>query len=293
MFGNGLRKLQKRLRIKLAVTVMLTAALTVWALWSGLVVRRYETGSHKLAEDSGVCIAVVADLHSRIWGSDQKPLLDAIAAQQPDIIALVGDIVDDQEPMEGAQLFLERVADIAPAYYVSGNHEYWSSAYDDIHDMIEGYGITVLDNEQLYLTVNGVDICLCGVDDPYVFEYTDDPELLELGDEQALLRDRFSDLDDDTYNILLAHRPELIDDYLQYNFDLILSGHTHGGQVRVPLLLNGLWAPDQGWFPEYAGGRYDFAGRTLIVSRGVGAGNTLPRIFNPPEFVVVDIAGEE
>ncbi len=293
MTGNGLRKQHSNLWLRFIVTITLTALLTVWALWGGLVVRRYTVNSGKLPEGASVRIAVVTDLHSLIWGENQQPLLDAIAAQQPDIIALVGDIIDDQEPITGALLFLERVAQIAPTYYVSGNHEFWSGAYDDIHDMIAGYGITVLDNAFEELTVNGVRLRLCGVDDPFVFQYTDDSELLALGDEQALLRDRFSYMDDSAYTILLAHRPELIDDYLQYHFDLILSGHTHGGQARIPFLLNGLWAPDQGWFPQYAGGRYDFGSRTLIVSRGAGAGNTLPRVFNPPELVVVDIAGGE
>jgi predicted MPP superfamily phosphohydrolase len=293
MTGNGLRKQHRNLWLRFIITITLTALLTVWALWGGLVVRRYTVNSSKLPEGTSVRIAVVTDLHSLIWGGNQQPLLDAIAAQQPDIIALVGDIVDDQEPIAGAQLFLERVAEIAPTYYVSGNHEFWSGAYDDIHDMIAGYGITVLNNAFEELTVNGVRLRLCGIDDPFVFQYTDDPELLALGNEQALLRDRFSYMDDSAYTILLAHRPELIDDYLQYHFNLILSGHTHGGQARIPFLLNGLWAPDQGWFPQYAGGRYDFGSRTLIVSRGAGAGNTLPRVFNPPELVVVDIAGGE
>ncbi len=283
------RKLGKRLR--LGITLAVAAALAFWAFCNGLTLRRYEVQSEKISAGS-VRVVVVTDLHSHIWGDDQQPLLEMIASQQPDIIALAGDIVDDRQPMYGARLFLDGVTDIAPTYYVSGNHEYWSGAYDGIREMIEGYGVTVLDNESVYLAVNGVDLCLCGIDDPEVFEYTDDPELRAIGNEGALL-ERFSDLEDGAYNILLAHRPELIDAYLQYDFDLILSGHTHGGQVRIPLILNGLFAPDQGYFPKYAGGRYDFDTRTLIVSRGAGAGNSLPRVFNPPEVVVVDIMGKK
>jgi predicted MPP superfamily phosphohydrolase len=253
------------------------------------MVRAYTVQSSKLSAGNSVRIAVITDLHSHVWGKDQQPLLDMIASQQPDLIALVGDIVDDREPVSGAQLFLERATEIAPTYYVSGNHEYWSDEYDSvIRGMIESDGITVIDNKRLNLNVKGVKLCLCGVDDPEVFDYTGDPELHALGSEQALLHDRFSDLGDGTYNILLAHRPELIEDYLPYGFDLILSGHTHGGQIRFPLFVNGLWAPDQGWLPEYAGGRYDFGQQTMIVSRGCGVEKLL-RVFNPPEVVVVDI----
>ncbi len=277
--------------IRWGIIVAAVAILSVFAFRNSLTLRQYEVRSGKIPSGSAR-IAVVSDLHSHIWGEGQQPLLDMIAAQQPDIIALVGDIADDGEPLYGAEMFLRRVTDIAPAYYVSGNHEYWSGAYGEIHDMIEGFGITVLDNESEVLTVGGLRLCLCGIDDPEVFDYTDDPMLLALGSEEALLR-RFSDLDSGTYTILLAHRPEYIGAYLQYDFDLILSGHTHGGQVRIPLLLNGLFAPDQGWLPRYAGGRYDFDDTTMIVSRGAGAGNILPRIFDPPEIVVVDIIAKE
>ncbi len=282
------RELKKRLRLALIFAVVF--GLTVWAFYGGLILQSYEVQSGKISSGS-VRIAVIADLHSRLWGEDQQPLLDMIAAQQPDIIALPGDIADDGEPLYGAEMFFRGVSDIAPAYYVSGNHEYWTGAYDEIHDMIESHGITVLDNESEALTIGGMRVCLCGIDDPEIFDYTDDPWLLALGSEEALLN-RFSDLDSDTYNVLLAHRPEYINAYLQYDFDLILSGHTHGGQVRVPLLVNGLFAPDQGWLPKYAGGRYDFDGTTMIVSRGAGAGNALPRIFDPPEIVVVDISAK-
>lgn len=283
------RKMNKWLRFLLVLIAL--AILTAWAFYNGLTLRQYAVKSDKI--DSGsVRIVVISDLHSHIWGKDQQPLLDMVEAQQPDIIALTGDIVDDREPMYGAQLFLDSVTDIAPTYYVSGNHEWWSGAYDEIKEMIEGCGITVLSNESKCLVINGVALCLYGIDDPEVFDYTDDAALLNAGSINGLLQ-HFPDLNKDTYNILLAHRPEFIDTYLKYGFDLILSGHTHGGQVRVPLLVNGLFAPDQGWFPPYAGGRYDFGTQTLIVSRGAGVETKLPRIFDPPEVVVVDIAGKE
>lgn len=269
------------------------AALIVCAFYNGLTLRRYVVSSDKIDRSSCIRIVEIADLHSHIYGKDQQPLISLIKAQQPDIIALVGDIVDDNDSDTGAWLFFEGIKDIAPVYYVSGNHEYWSGRYDEIRDKVESYGVTVLNNESRQISVNGVRLCISGVDDPELFKYTDDAEYLSIGSEEELFRQRFSDMDGSVFNILLAHRPELIDTYLPYGFDLILSGHTHGGQVRVPLLLNGLFAPSQGWFPKYAGGLYDFDGKTMIVSRGLGFNARVPRIFNPPEVVVVDVTGGE
>ncbi len=282
---------KKKKCIILIYVAILFAALAVWAFYIGLTVRTYGVTSDKMPQGSAVRIAVIADLHSHVYGKDQTPLLDIIKAQKPDIIALAGDIVDDHEPQTGAKLFLQDITDIAPTYYVSGNHEYWSGRCDEIKEMISGYGVKVLSNERQYISVNGARLCICGIDDPEVFRYTDDNELLALSDYEDLLK-RFSDLDADTVNILLAHRPESIDAYRQYYFDVVLSGHTHGGQVRIPLLVNGVFAPNQGWFPKYAGGHYELEGMNMIVSRGLGFDARQPRVFNPPEVVVVDIKGD-
>ncbi len=280
----------RRLLRRAAMAAVL-AALTVWAFYIGLTLRTYEVVTDKIPEGQSVRIVAVTDLHSHIYGESQKPLIDMIKAQQPDIIALVGDIADDDEPDDGTHLLLAGIRDIAPAYYVSGNHEYWSDSYDGIKSMMESYGVMVLDNESEDIIVKGVRLSISGVDDPNMFDYTEEAEYLAMGDMEELFRQRFADMDNGVFNVLLAHRPELIDLYRQYSFDMILSGHTHGGQIRVPLLINGLFAPDQGWFPKYAGGRYDFGGKTLIVSRGLSFNGLVPRMFNPPEVVVVDICG--
>jgi len=288
---------KRRRWLRLAVALPVVLALGFWAFYSGLTVRTYLVSSGKVPEGS-VRIVQISDLHSHIYSKDQQPLIGLIAAQQPDIIALTGDILDDNEPDAGAMLLLEGIRDIAPVCYVSGNHEYWSGRYDAIRALLESYGVTVLDNRWEELSVNGVTLRLCGVDDPMMFEYTRDPEYLamsggsenERDNTRALLKSRFSGLDDSALNVLLAHRAELIDLYLQYDFDLILSGHTHGGQIRIPPVVNGLFAPNQGVFPRCGGGRYGFEnGQTMIVSRGLSFNAYVPRVFNPPEVVVVDI----
>ena len=131
------------------------------------------------------------------------------------------------------------------------------------------------------LTVRGQRIALCGVPDPYEMVFSGAPETEEQ------LRMALEQVDSADFTVLLAHRPELLAKYAQYPFELVVSGHAHGGQVRIPLLLNGLYAPNQGWFPKLAGGEYAQNGTTMIVSRGLAVRTGLPRIFNRPEVVLV------
>ena len=294
MISNGSEKrIRNRRLLRRAISAAALVALCVWAFYIGLTLRTYEVKTDKLSEGRTVRIVAIADLHSHIYGKDQQLLTDMIILQKPDVIALVGDIADDEEADVGTRLLLNGIRGVAPTYYVSGNHEYWSDNYEDIKSMFESYDITVLDNESEDIIVAGVRISVSGVDDPYIFDYTEDADYLAMGNEEELFRQRFADMDEGVFNLLLAHRPELIDLYGQYGFDLILSGHTHGGQIRVPLLINGLFAPDQGWFPKYAGGRYDIEDTTLIVSRGLSFNDLVPRVFNPPEVLVIDIKGAE
>jgi len=282
-------KRTKRIIIWSAVLLALTAII-ISAFYSGLVVRRYSIKTDKLEEGQSVRIVVIADLHSKHYGEDQHQLIEKIKKQNPDIIALPGDIIDDNESEDGAVAFLEGIRGIAPAYYVLGNHEVWSGEWERMKEMVAEYGITVLTNEGETVSVNGVKLCICGIDDPEILKYSDAPEICSMQKEEELLCG-FSDLDDDTFNVLLAHRPERFYMYQNYDFDVVFSGHAHGGQIRIPGLVNGLFAPNQGFFPKYAGGEYKENGQTMIVSRGLGFNAVVPRIFNPPEVVVVDISG--
>lgn len=271
--------------------LMLFVLLMFWAFYNGLVVKEYDVVSHKMPGNTKVRIAVIADLHSHIYGKEQEPIADIIRTQKPDLIALVGDIADDEEPIIGTELFLLKIKDVAPIYYVTGNHEFWSNNVDSTLKLFDNYGVKVLQNESQNITINGVDLTICGIDDPEVFKYTENEELLNMACDDEVL-ERFSDLNTSRVNILLAHRPERIESYKKYDFDLVLSGHSHGGQFRIPLLLNGLYAPNQGFFPKYSGGLYKHRDLTHIVSRGLSYNPRLPRIFNPPEIVIVEVKGQ-
>lgn len=258
-----------------------------YAVNDDLLIVHYGVAAGKLSEV--VRIALITDLHSCQYGEGESELITAVDSQEPDVVFLVGDIFDDELPHDNASTFINAVAQRYPCYYVSGNHEYWSKEVDEIKAMVREAGITILEGDCTQLEINGQYINICGVDDPaYIGVQTMEEQLASAYEGAAA---SLQAANGSGATILLAHRPEKIDLYLQYDFDLILSGHAHGGQWRIPKLLNGLAAPDQGVFPKYAGGRYDFDGSTMIVSRGLARETTwIPRVFNRPELVIIDFS---
>jgi len=275
-------------RWKVAVTIGLLAVFLGLAFYSGLVVEKYTVNTDKLNEGQSIRIVLITDLHNHIYGPGQSELVQLIREQEPDIIALAGDIADIRAPLLGTEMLLQGIQGVAPVYYVSGNHEYWSNDIRHIKDTISKYEGTVLEGSYEKITIDNSAIIVAGIDDPESVKYEKLESNGEVGFYQA-----FSELSKEpAFKVLLSHRPELIETYKQSHFDLVLSGHAHGGQVRIPFLLNGLYSPNQGWFPKYAGGMYDHGSLIQIVSRGVSFNPRLPRIFNPPEVVVIDIKGK-
>lgn len=242
------------------------------ALYDGLTVKNYYLSSPLVEKDH--TFVLITDLHSTYYGENQGLLIEKIARYSPEAVFLSGDIADDKRDFDGTEALLTQLSEKYPCYYVTGNHECWVEYTDDIKGLIDGCGVTVLSDKTLDF---GDNIRLFGVDDPLF--YSDGEFHNTLSGFKP---------DEGHYDILLSHRPEFAEEYAKYGFDLTLSGHAHGGQVRLPIILNGLYAPNQGWFPKYAGGEYTFDGGVTIVSRGLMI-DDLPRIFNPPELVVITI----
>ena len=260
------------------------AALAVWALWTGLVVRTYTLETAKL--DQPVRLLLLTDLHSTVHGRDQRALIDLVRAQAPDAVLLAGDIADDEVPNRGTELLLEAVAGEYPCFYVTGNHEFWAEDTEEILEMFRRYGVTVLAGTWSDLTVRGQTIRIFGVDDPEGFEAAPG-EAVPAGWLEQWETCR-SGLEEGTFSVLLSHRPELTELYRGSGFDLVVSGHAHGGQVRMPL-IGPLFAPDEGALPDYTAGTY-LAGETwVVVSRGLGNGTPFPRLWNAPELVAVTL----
>ncbi|MCQ4923309.1 metallophosphoesterase [Tissierella carlieri] len=258
------------------------------AFYNGLIVKNYKIRTDKILDSHSIRIVLISDLHSHVYGKNQSKIINKIKKQNPDIIALAGDIADDMVPIEGTKLFLEGINDIAPVFYVTGNHEIWTDEVDYIKEVFKSFNIIVLENDYRKVDINGVELVMAGVDDPDIIKY----ERPHSNWNEEIYKS-FSNIEDVSgYKVLLSHRPEAVDFYNSLPFDMVLSGHSHGGQVRIPFILNGLFAPNQGFFPKYAGGVYEQESYTHIVSRGVSFNPRLPRIFNPPEIVVIDIQGQ-
>lgn len=253
--------------------------LTLIALDERLILRTYTVASPKLTAE--VRLAVVTDFHS---SDNAEEVAAMVASCAPDAVLLVGDLFDDDianRPTERMLSLMRQLSALYPCYYVSGNHEAWTGEMDALYQQTGEAGVTVLRMSSGVLTVRGQRIALCGIPDPYEMVFSGAP------DTEEQLRQALEDVDSADFTVLLAHRPELLAKYAQFPFDLVVSGHAHGGQVRIPGVLNGLYAPNQGWFPKLAGGAYTQDGTTLIVSRGLAVRTRLPRIFNRPEVVLV------
>lgn len=253
--------------------------LTLIALDERLILRTYTVVSPKLTAE--VRLAVVTDFHSSDNADD---VVAMVASCAPDAVLLVGDMFDDDianRPTERTLSLMRQLSAQYPCYYVSGNHEAWTGEMDALYQQTEEAGVTVLRMSSGVLTVRGQRIALCGIPDPYEMVFSGAP------DTEEQIRQAMENVDSADFTVLLAHRPELLAKYAQFPFDLVVSGHAHGGQVRIPGVLNGLYAPNQGWFPKLAGGAYTQDGTTLIVSRGLAVRTRLPRIFNRPEVVLV------
>jgi predicted MPP superfamily phosphohydrolase len=246
-------------------------------------IKTYNLTSPMLEKESSIKIVLISDLHSEIFGNEQSILINMVRDANPDIVIMSGDIIDEKVPVTGTQLLLSGISGIAPIYYVMGNHEYMGNNVQDIREMLVSYGIIILSDSYEIIEVNNYKIVLAGIEDPFKKLY----ETFSYNQEESM-ENAFRELDGiRMYKILIAHRPEYIEIYKRYSFDLILSGHTHGGQVRLPY---GLYAYNQGVFPKYDGGMYKHGALTHIISRGLAYRNpNLPRIFNPPEFVVIVI----
>jgi predicted MPP superfamily phosphohydrolase len=273
----------QKIKRRIIICLIILAVFLCIELSNSLIVRDYIVHTEKIT--GSVRIVLLADLHNALWGENQQDLLVLIIEQDPDLILMAGDMVDARRSNVGTIALLEGIADKYPCYYVSGNHEFWDGNIDYVKELFRNYGVRVLEGENDKITINNQLLTISGIDDPSTRRGYTDEMSFEKQLENAIA-------EAEGYTILLTHRPERIAQYAEYNYDLILSGHAHGGQWRIPFILNGIASPDQGLFPEYAGGLYEYNGMQMVVSRGLEKYvNMLPRQFNPWEVVVVDIIG--
>lgn len=246
-----------------------------------LEISRYEVKSQKLPESfDGFKIVQLSDLHGAEFGEDGMGLVEKVKELEPDIIALTGDFVTDEGDLAAVEKLAARLVKLCPVYFISGNHEFGSGLAVKVRNILERAGVKYLSNE--YLTINrGEDgILLGGVEDPLAYADMLSPDELA---------QKMNDAAPDAFKILLGHRNYWMTEYPELPVDLIFCGHAHGGLVRIPG-VGGLIGTDRRLFPDFDAGEYNNGRYTLIVSRGLGNSVSIPRIFNRPEIVCVELS---
>ena len=275
----------KRLMIALAILLII---LMVWTIRgnTALELNKHAIKSYKLpSEFDGFMIAQISDLHNAEIGEDNEKLLSMIKEANPDIVAITGDMIDSRRmDIQVALDFAREAVKIAPCYYVNGNHELRVLEYEELKEGLEDLGVIILENAKATITKEDESLTIIGLSDPSLesgYIYTEEGEVLNLYLNKLSKRD-------DNYKILLSHRPEYFDLYCEAGIDIVLSGHAHGGQIRLPF-VGGIIAPHQGFFPKYDGGLYEKDETNMIVSRGIGNSLFPVRFNNRPEVVLIQL----
>ena len=261
----------------------------IWTIWgnTALMVNTVTVTAGRIpAAFSGFRIAQVSDLHNAEFGENNARLIGLLSESRPDIIVITGDLVDSgHTDIDIAVSFAEEADRIAPVYYVTGNHEARLSQYDRLRNGLEAAGVSMLEDRAVELERDGEKITLVGLSDP---DFTVRGDVF--GEVPAMVSTKLESLADteSSYAILLSHRPELFESYVGSDIDLVLSGHAHGGQFRLPF-IGGLVAPNQGLFPKYDAGLYTDGSTQMVVSRGIGNSIIPVRFNNRPEIVIVEL----
>ncbi|MBR3588436.1 MAG: metallophosphoesterase [Clostridia bacterium] len=255
-----------------------------------LVTTKIEIQNEKIPESfHGYRIVHISDLHNTEFGKNNKRLIEKIENAKPDIIVMTGDMIDMYRPDIDVALHLaEKLVQIAPTYFVSGNHDVKAAGRELLFAGFKEMGVTTLRNRSVTLEKDGESITLSGIDDP---KFLDD---FLSGNDKENTKSTIESLIEnqkENFNILLAHRPEMFDIYSSFNIDLVLSGHAHGGQINIPF-KGGLIAPGQGWFPEYYEGVYEKENTQMVVNRGLGNSAFPFRINNKPEIIIAELKSE-
>lgn len=282
------RRPRRRSRRLLKLLVLLAlCALFLWWSNHALQTQRFTYASPRLPEGFDGCVIVqLSDLHGAYFGEDNQELLSRVREAGPDYIFLTGDLLDQyrKTPHSYAAALGGALADIAPTYFITGNHEWALPGVRELKRELEEAGVAVLSNEYVLLERSGDRALLAGIDDPNGFADQKTPE--ELAQE---VREAWGD----GFWLLLAHRNNYFEkQYSLLGADLVISGHGHGGLIRLPF-TDGLVSAERRLFPSYTAGFYTANGSDVFVSRGLGNSGLTLRLFNRPEVVVLTLEREK
>lgn len=276
--------MKRRAKVLLVVLLVLILG-AVWLHWQcwGMQTNHTDLTLENLPRGfDGLRIVQISDLHGHEYGRDSEGLLSAVKEAGPDLIFITGDLIDQAGQLAMVSPLARGLAAIAPTYYVTGNHEWATKETRQLKTLLTDCGVTVLSNQYHVLERGGSTLVLAGVDDPNGYSDQKTPEELaaQIEAEQP-----------GQFVMLLAHRNHLFSQYAAAGYDLVLSGHAHGGIIRLPF-TDGLLGTDRRFFPTWTAGVYTLGDSTLFVSRGLG-NNTVPvpsfRLFNRPDLAVLTL----
>ncbi|MGW5953087.1 metallophosphoesterase [Bacillus mycoides] len=277
---------KKTKRIILIIGILVGISIFLYLQNNLISITEVKITSSKIPSSfKGYKILQISDLHNKKFGDNQDVLIKKVKNSNPDIIVITGDLIDSKS--YDAEISLQVIRELVkeyPIYFVTGNHEKWSGKYNSLEKELKKHHVTVLRNEHVSIRKGEQEINLLGIDDPeFVIGNRTEGDIVK----DEIIKAKI-EMQPDRYNVLLSHRPEFIEEYADEQIDLVLSGHAHGGQVRLPF-IGGLIAPNQGVLPKYTAGLYEKQNTSMIVSRGLGNSIIPQRIFNRPEIVVVQL----
>lgn len=247
-------------------------------------ISNYKITSNKIKNED-LKILHLSDLHCKSFGKNQKYLIKKIKNINPDIIVFTGDLLNRKSPKEkyiNSFILLKELSKTFPIYFTTGNHEYKSHSLDETKKNLSSFGVHVLINNYEKISIKDTEILIFGLDDVTNSNESFNKVINTLENIKDVLNNS-------QLNILLSHRPNFFKNQSNYNFDLIFSGHAHGGQFRIPFIHQGILMPDQGFFPKLTEGMHKNKNSTLIISRGLGNSGFPFRLFNHPEIVVLTL----
>lgn len=255
---------------------------------NAVVLTRFFIDNKKLPEEfADFRIIHLSDIHSKVYKKSNQKIIRLIEKERPDIIVITGDLIDRRRyNEEKALMLIDELKNIAPIYFVTGNHEAWSGKFDSLEGKLVNREVKVLRNEKEILKKGQGQIEIIGLDDPafntkgYQESYKD----------YSIIDNNLNLLLEDTesFTILLSHRPEFFPLYAEKGIDLSFTGHAHGGQIIIPF-VGGIIAPNQGFFPQYYRGRYEIGDSVMLLNAGLGNSIIPQRIFNRPEIISVKL----
>ena len=257
---------------------------------TNLKTTQYLIESHRLPKGfDGYKIAHISDFHNTNSKRIITKIVQALKNNKPDIIVITGDLIDSRRTnILSAKEFLKNIINIAPVYYVLGNHESRLYNVQELINEAQDIGVNILRNIGVYIKKQDEKIQIYGVDDPAFYIPLENKNEVAQKAENVLNK---VVKDKNYFTILLIHRPELLSLYEKYNFDLVFTGHAHGGQIRLPI-IGGLVAPGQGVFPKYISGTHIKNNTQMIISRGIGNSKFPFRINNRPEIIITTLVNK-